>query len=79
MPDARVSCVGNVSLGAAALLLLALMCPMMPSLLPTPSAMTASFLVAAMVRRLPAILNLLFLQDNDRTAVLGGGHCTGPW
>ena len=39
----------------------------------------ASFLVAAMVHSRPASRFQIFLQNNVRTAVLAGGHCTGLW
>ena len=39
----------------------------------------ASFLVAVMVHSLPTGRFQIFSQDNVRTAVLAGGHCTGLW
>ena len=39
----------------------------------------ASFLVAVMVHSLPTGRFQNFSQDNVRTAVLAGGHCTGLW
>ena len=39
----------------------------------------ASFLVAVMVHSLPTGRFQIFSQDNVRTAVLAGDHCTGLW
>ena len=39
----------------------------------------ASFLVTVMVHSLPTGRFQIFSQDNVRTAVLAGGHCTGLW